>query len=63
VHLPRPLLIALWVLVCLGGADVLVAVVGLVLTRSPELLPMLVVGLGELSVSVLLLWALTRVAQ
>jgi len=63
MRLPKLFLGCLWIHVVLGALEVLVVVVGSVLTRSFQLLPMVVVGLGDLGVSALLLWAFTRARE
>jgi hypothetical protein len=60
MKLPKGVLVALWVLIGLGSAEIVVVVLGLLFTRDAHLLPMLVLGLADVAIPGVVLWAFKR---
>jgi hypothetical protein len=61
--LPKPVIAFMWLLIGLGVVQVVAAMIGMVLTRTFQLWPMLLIGIGDTAISATFLWALKRIAS
>jgi hypothetical protein len=57
------LVVALWILIALGVAEVGAVIAGSLFTRTTRLLPYLILGVADVAIPSVVLWAFKRAAR